>query len=76
MFELLETTLTKGPWLLGERFSAADIALGGLFGIAWFNNRIPDRPVFRAYFDRMNTRPAYQRAGQRTWPPELFKQQP
>jgi glutathione S-transferase len=73
VFDVLEATLTKGPWLLGDRFSAADVALGGLFGIAWFNKKVPDRPAFAAYFDRMNARPAYQRASGRTWPPELFK---
>ena len=73
VFATLEDVLTKGPWLLGDRFTAADVALGGLFGIAWFNRKIPDRPAFRAYFDRINARPAYQRASQRTWPPALFK---
>jgi glutathione S-transferase len=73
MFAALEQGLTPGPWLLGERFSMADVALGGLFAIAYFNTRIPDRPVFAAYNERLNARPAYQRAAARTWPPELFK---
>jgi glutathione S-transferase len=73
VFDMLEATLSQGPWLLGERFTAADVALGGLFGIAWFNKKIPNRPAFKAYFERVNERPAYQRASARTWPPELFK---
>jgi glutathione S-transferase len=73
MFGALEAALTPGPWLLGDRFSAADIALGGLFAIAWFNGKIPDRPAFAAYNARIQERPAYQRAATRTWPPEVFK---
>ncbi|HUO87624.1 MAG TPA: glutathione S-transferase family protein [Rhizomicrobium sp.] len=73
VFDTLEAALTPGPWLLGDRFSAADVALGGLFGIAWFNKKVPERPAFAAYFDRINARPAYQRAANRTWPPDLFK---
>jgi glutathione S-transferase len=73
MFDTLEAALTPGPWLLGERFSAADVTLGGLFAIAWFNKRIPDRPAFAAYNARISDRPAFKRAAERTWPPELFK---
>jgi glutathione S-transferase len=28
VFDVLDAALTKGPWLLGENFSAADIAIG------------------------------------------------
>jgi glutathione S-transferase len=73
MFATLEAGLTPGPWLLGDRFSAADVALGGLFAIAWFNKKVPDRPAFAAYNARIAERPAYQRAAKRTWPPELFQ---
>lgn len=73
MLETLEQALAPGPWLLGERFSAADVALGGIFAIAYFNKRIPERPAFAAYNARIGERPAFQRAAARTWPPELFK---
>ncbi|MBV9903340.1 MAG: glutathione S-transferase family protein, partial [Alphaproteobacteria bacterium] len=58
MLDTLERALTPGPWLLGDRFSAADIALGGVFSIAYFNKRFPARPVFDAYYQRLSERPA------------------
>jgi glutathione S-transferase len=73
MLDTLEQALTPGPWLFGARFSAADVALGGIFAIAYFNKRIPTRPAFDAYNARINERPAFKRAAERTWPPELFK---
>ena len=73
MLGTLEQALTPGPWLLGERFSAADVVLGGVFAIAYFNKRIPARAVFDAYNARLGERPAFKRAAERNWPPELFK---
>ena len=69
---LLDKTLSASPYLLGEAFSAADVALGGLFGMAMFNKRLPDLASFVAYNERMAARPANSRAAERTWPPELF----
>jgi len=61
--DVLDAALQKGPWLLGENFSAADIAIGsGLnFGVRLFN-MIPSRPSFDAYIARCMARPAFQRA--------------
>ncbi|PXW94702.1 glutathione S-transferase [Sphaerotilus hippei] len=53
--------LSLGPFLLGERFSAADV----LWGIAlrWVTEfgLVPSTPVIRAYVDRVVSRPAAQR---------------
>jgi glutathione S-transferase len=65
----LETALTPGPWLLGERFSAADVALGAVVSVAMFNRRLPEHPAIVAYNDRLSARPAYQRAAAANWPP-------
>jgi glutathione S-transferase len=73
MLDTLQQALTPGPWLLGARFSAADVALGGIFAIAYFNKRFPARPAFDAYNARISERPAFRRAAERTWPPDLFK---
>lgn len=73
MLDTFEQALTPGPWLLGGRFTAADVALGGVFTIAYFNKRIPQRPAFDAYNARIAERPAFRRAAERTWPPDLFK---
>ncbi len=50
------------PWLLGERFSAADVYLGSqvLWGMMF--KTLPERPAFVAYGARLRARPAWQRA--------------
>lgn len=62
-FDVLDQALEKGPWLLGENFSAADIAIGaGMnFAIRLFK-MIPMRPNFERYLDACAARPAFQRA--------------
>ena len=62
-FDALDAALQKGPWILGEKFSAADIMLGsGLnFAVRMFK-MVPPRPSFDAYIDRCVARPAFQRA--------------
>jgi glutathione S-transferase len=53
----------RGPWLLGETFSAADVAMGSMlnFAVRMFK-MVPSRPSFEAYVDRCVARPAFQRA--------------
>jgi glutathione S-transferase len=63
VFSVLEQTLTTGPWLLGESFSAADVMIGSdlWFGIHLFK-LVEPKPAFRTYVDRCLARPALQRA--------------
>src|SRR5450432_420882 len=63
VFDVLDAALTKGPWILGEQFSAADIMIGsGLnFAVRLFK-MVPSRPSFDRYIDRCAARPAFQRA--------------
>jgi glutathione S-transferase len=62
MLEVLRKGVERGPWVLGERFSAADVLVGSsahymrMFGV------LTDDPVIFAYADRCLARPAYQRA--------------
>ena len=62
-FDALDAALQKGPWILGENFSAADIMIGsGLnFAVRLFK-MVPPRPSFDAYIERSVARPAFQRA--------------
>ena len=59
----LATMLDPGPYVLGDRFSAADVYLGaelswaGMFGAPG----VKDNPVFDAYVARVAARPAYAR---------------
>ncbi|HZC96766.1 MAG TPA: glutathione binding-like protein, partial [Bradyrhizobium sp.] len=61
VFDVLDTALTTGPWILGENFSAADIAIGaGLnFAVRLFK-MASSRPSFEAYIARCTARPAFQ----------------
>jgi glutathione S-transferase len=69
----LDDALAEGPWLLGERFSAADVMLGSLLSIALYSRRIANPPASLIEYDtRLAARPAYKRAAETTWPPHLF----
>jgi len=63
VFDVLDGALAKGPWILGENFSAADVAIGSAlnFSVRLFK-MVPPRPSFDAYIDRCIARPAFQRA--------------
>lgn len=52
----LRSALEKGPWIMGEDFSAADILLHAPY--AWFPNATPDDPLFRDWVARCQNRPA------------------
>jgi glutathione S-transferase len=60
---VMEEALRAGPWILGERFTAADVVIGSgvYYGVRVFR-MIEPRPVFDAYIDRLGARPALQRA--------------
>jgi glutathione S-transferase len=64
VFDVLDAALEKGPWILGENFSAADIVIGsGLnFSVRLFK-MVPARLSFDRYLDACAARPAFQRAG-------------
>lgn len=55
----LRAALAKGPWLLGEMFSAADILLHSPY--AWFPEATPDDPLIKDWVERCKARPARQR---------------
>lgn len=55
-------TLDAGPFLLGERFTTADVVLGGVLQWAEAAGLLSGCPQVRAYHDRLRARPAYQRA--------------
>ncbi len=65
VFDVLDANLMKGPWILGEDFSAADVAIGSAlnFSVRLFK-MVPSRPSFDAYIARCVARPAFQRAEQ------------
>ena len=61
MLKTLTNQLTKGPWLLGDRFTAADVLWGMALTWTTMFKLVPALPVIQAYIDRLNARPAVAR---------------
>ncbi len=72
MLSALRTALEGQDYVLGDRFTAADVIVGAAVGYGLFNKLLPDEPWLGAYDARIDARPARQRANALTWPPELF----
>lgn len=62
VIDTLAGALAKGPYLLGERVSAADILWGTALGWTLAFKLVPERPVFVDYARRISERPAVVRA--------------
>lgn len=62
VFNALELALSQGDYLLGDRFSAADVYLGSQIGWGLQFGTLEKRPVFEAYSARILNRPAAKRA--------------
>lgn len=54
--------VAKGPWLMGEQFTAADVVVGSLLRWGMMFKMIPERKEFSEYAARIAARPAAQRA--------------
>jgi glutathione S-transferase len=61
MLGAIETALKPGPYLLGERFSAADVLWGIALQWTTMFGLVEERPVFRAYIDRVTSRPSFRK---------------
>ena len=63
LVRVIERALGERPYILGERFSAADIMLGFGLNIASHLKFVNDEtPRVAAYSERLTARPAYKRA--------------
>lgn len=54
--------LKPGPWLLGDRYSAADVLMASGLAYMMGFNIVPARPEFEDYVARVQARPAFQTA--------------
>ena len=64
MLATLTRQLRAGPYLLGERFSAADVLWANSLGWMTMFKLVPELPEITAYMDRVNARPAARRAAE------------
>ena len=59
---VLAKAVAKGPWLMGEQFTAADVVIGSNIRWGTIFKLIPERKEFLDYAARIAARPAAQRA--------------
>jgi glutathione S-transferase len=62
VLDVVANAVAKGPYLLGEQFTAADVVIGS--GLRWGMGfkLLPERPEFLAYVERLAKRPTLQRS--------------
>lgn len=65
MLRAMETALVRGPYLLGDNFSMADVIFGGTVNYMLMTRSLDPRPVFTSYAELLRARPAWQRATRR-----------
>jgi glutathione S-transferase len=61
VMELVNATLNKGPYILGEKFSAADVLIATTFKLFLGSPILAKTDVLEAYVARVTERPAYAR---------------
>jgi glutathione S-transferase len=59
---VLAKAIEKGPWLMGDQFTAADVLIGSNIRWSTIFKMIPERKEFTDYIVRIAARPAAQRA--------------
>ena len=59
---ILAKAVEKGPWLMGDQFTAADVIIGANIRWGMIFKLIPERKEFLDYSARIAARPAVQRA--------------
>ncbi|MEQ8449649.1 MAG: glutathione S-transferase family protein [Nitratireductor sp.] len=66
MINHVDRHLSQYDYVCGDDFTAADIQLGAAIGYTMDMMKVlPERPAFRAYFDRVGTRPAAAAAAEK-----------
>jgi glutathione S-transferase len=56
----IEQALSSGPWILGDKFSAADVVFGSTLYFATMFGAIPKEGRVKDYVDRVTARPGHQ----------------
>jgi glutathione S-transferase len=58
--DALAGAVKKGPYILGDRFSAADVVIGS--AVRWLTlfKLLPEKPEFTSYIERITSRAAFK----------------
>lgn len=62
VLKALELAVSKGPYICGEQFTAADVYVGSHISWGMQFKTLEERPSFKSYVKRIEERPAFQRA--------------
>lgn len=62
VIKVLTDAVARGPYILGEQFTAADVVIGSTLRFGMLFKLLPEQPEFTAYTGRLAQRPALQRA--------------
>lgn len=62
----VETAIEPGPYILGERFTMADLLIGAHLEYSLMMKWIEPRPTFLAFVERCQARPAAKRANEQS----------
>jgi glutathione S-transferase len=62
VMDAIEAAVTSSRYLVGDRFSAADVYVGSQIGFGLMFNSIEKRPAFERYWQGLTARPAAVRA--------------
>jgi len=62
VINVVADAVARGPYILGEQFTAADVVIGSTLRFGMLFKLLPERPEFTTYAGRLAQRPALQRA--------------
>lgn len=62
VLDIVAKALARGPYLMGEQFTAADVVLGSGIRYGTMFKLVPERKEFSDYIARFSERPALKRA--------------
>jgi glutathione S-transferase len=62
VMDALESAVANRPYIVGDRFTAADVYVGSQIGFGLMFKSIEARPAFERYWQRISARPAAIRA--------------
>ncbi|MBS0359789.1 MAG: glutathione S-transferase family protein [Proteobacteria bacterium] len=72
MVRVVTGVLKDRHYLLGDRFTGADVVLGGTLARLMYQKVLPETPELMDYRDRLTQRDAFHRAADATWPAEFY----